>query len=162
MIAPAATAITPEPPGRIGEAILPQDALDYLEALATWRDRRRGELDRLDEAAMASPEAGSSTGVTGDVMLSMALWKAVADRYDLLSATWDSGRVGQAERERLSTLIWGRLDATLDPRLAQRPDVPSSSGALAVSLPEAMRLSDNRRRCDRSTAPAAGPARAGA
>ena len=142
MIAPAATAITPEPPGRIGEAILPQDALNYLEALATWRDRRRGELDRLDEAAMASPEAGSSTGVTGDVMLSMALWKAVADRYDLLSATWDSGRVGQAERERLSTLIWGRLDATLDPRLAQRPDVPSSSGALAVSLPEAMRLSD--------------------
>jgi hypothetical protein len=82
------------------------------------------------------------TGLTGDVMLSMALWKAVADRYDLLMATWDSGRVGQAERERLSTLIWGRLDATLDPRLAQRPDVPSSSGALAVSLPEAMRLSD--------------------
>jgi hypothetical protein len=75
-------------------------------------------------------------------MLSMALWKAVADRHDLLMATWDSGRVGQAERERLSTLIWGRLDATLDPRLAQRPDVPSSSGALAVSLPEAMRLSD--------------------
>jgi hypothetical protein len=72
----------------------------------------------------------------------MALWKAVADRHDLLVATWDSGRVGQAERERLSTLIWGRLDATLDPRLAQRPDVPSSSGALAVSLPEAMRLSD--------------------
>jgi hypothetical protein len=59
-----------------------------------------------------------------------------------LLATWDSGRVGQAELERLSTLIWGRLDATLDPRLAQRPDVPSSSGALAVSLPEAMRLSD--------------------
>ncbi len=142
MIAPAATAITPEPPGRIGEAILPEDALHYLEALAAWRDRRRGELDRLDEAAMASPEGGSATGVTGDVMLSMALWKAVADRYDLLSATWDSGRVGQVERERLSTLIWGRLDATLDPRLAQRPDVPSSSGALAVSLPEAMRLSD--------------------
>jgi hypothetical protein len=75
-------------------------------------------------------------------MLSMALWKAVADRDDLLQATWDSGRVGQTELERLSTLIWGRLDATLDPRLAQRPDVPSSSGALAVSLPEAMRLSD--------------------
>jgi hypothetical protein len=142
VITPAATAITPEPPGRIGEAILPEDAAHYLEALAAWRDMRRGELDRLDDAAMASPEGGSATGVTGDVMLSMALWKAVADRYDLLSATWDSGRVGQAERERLSTLIWGRLDATLDPRLAQRPDVPSSSGALAVSLPEAMRLSD--------------------
>jgi hypothetical protein len=142
VIASAATAITPEPPGRIGEAILPEDALHYLEALDAWREQRKSELDRLDEAAMASPEAGSVSGVTGDVMLSMALWKAVADRYDLLMATWDSGRVGQAERERLSTLIWGRLDATLDPRLAQRPDVPSSSGALAVSLPEAMRLSD--------------------
>lgn len=142
-----ATAITPDPPGRIGSAISSEDALRYLEALGTWRDRRRAELDRLDEAALAAldtEEAGgaASTGLTGDVMLSMALWKAVADRHDLLMATWDSGRVGPAERERLSTLIWGRLDATLDPQLARRPDVPSSSGALAVSLPEAMRLSD--------------------
>ena len=147
VIAPAATAVAPAPPGRIGSAISPEDALRYLEALGTWRDQRRAELDLLDEAALSSPDThspdgGSSTGLTGDVLLSMALWKAVADRHDLLMATWDSGRVGQAERERLSTLIWGRLDATLDPRLAQRPDVPSSSGALAVSLPEAMRLSD--------------------
>jgi len=139
VIAHAATAITPEPPGRIGVAIAPQEALRYLEALGAWRDQRRSELDLLDEAALASPDGDS---VTGDVLLSMALWKAVADRHDLLVATWDSGRVGPAERERLATLIWGRLDATLDPRLAQRPDVPSSSGALAVSLPEAMRLSD--------------------
>jgi len=147
VIAPAATAITPPPPGRIGSAISPEDALRYLEALGAWRDQRRAELDLLDEAALSSPDtsspdSSSSTGLTGDVLLSMALWKAVADRHDLLMATWDSGRVGQAERERLSTLIWGRLDATLDPSLAQRPDVPSSSGALAVSLPEAMRLSD--------------------
>ncbi len=145
VIAPAATAITPAPPGHIGSAISPEDALRYLEALGAWRDQRRAELDLLDEAALSSPEGGSAaglTGLTGDVMLSMALWKAVADRHDLLMATWDSGRVGQSELERLSTLIWGRLDATLDPRLAQRPDVPSSSGALAVSLPEAMRLSD--------------------
>ena len=142
MIASAATAITPQPPGRIGAAVTPEDALGYLEALGAWRDQRRGELDQLDQAAMAAPDGGSATGLTGDVLLSMALWKAVADRHDLLLATWDSGRVGQVERERLSTLIWGRLDATLDPRLAQRPDVPSSSGALAVSLPEAMRLSD--------------------
>lgn len=174
-----ATAITPEPPGRIGSALSPEDALRYLEALGAWRDQRRAELDRLDEAALAADadaeeattSAGSragtageggrggtageggrdgtaaaggtaSTGLTGDVVLSMALWKAVADRHDLLVATWDSGRVGPAERERLSTLIWGRLDATLDPQLARRPDVPSSSGALAVSLAEAMRLSD--------------------
>jgi hypothetical protein len=142
MIASAATAITPAPPGRIGSAITPEDAAHYLEALGAWRDQRRAELDQLDQAAMAAPDGDSATGLTGDVMLSMALWKAVADRHDLLMATWDSGRVGQAELERLSTLIWGRLDATLDPRLAKRPDVPSSSGALAVSLPEAMRLSD--------------------
>ncbi len=143
-MAPVATAITPEPPGSIGSTISAEDALHYLEALGSWRDQRRAELDRLDEAALAAPEAdtASSTGMTGDIMLSMALWKAVADRHDLLVATWDSGRVGPAERERLSTLIWGRLDATLDPQLARRPDVPSSSGALAVSLPEAMRLSD--------------------
>jgi hypothetical protein len=148
MIAATATAVTPTPPGRIGAAISPGDALHYLEALGAWRDQRKGELDLLDEAALNQPDDDSaagmagSTGLTGDIMLSMALWKAVADRHDLLLATWDSGRVGQAELERLSTLIWGRLDATLDPRLAQRPDVPSSSGALAVSLPEAMRLSD--------------------
>jgi hypothetical protein len=148
VIAHADTAVTPEPPGKIGSAISPEDALHYLEALGAWRDQRRAELDRLDEAALNATDADTRTGITGatgltgDVMLSMALWKAVADRHDLLVATWDSGRVGQAERERLTTLIWGRLDATLDPRLAQRPDVPSSSGALAVSLPEAMRLSD--------------------
>ena len=142
----AATVITPEPPGRIGAAISPEDAQLYLEALGGWRDGRRAELDRLDEAALNATDGSSgssgSTGLTGDVLLSMALWKAVADRHDLLVATWDSGRAGRAERERLATLIWGRLDATLDPRLAQRPDVPSSRGALAVSLPEAMRLSD--------------------
>jgi hypothetical protein len=143
--APAATAITPAPPGRIGAAISPEDALGYLEALGAWRDQRRSELDRLDQAALAETDGDKvrgTPGVTDDILLSMALWKAVADRHDLLMATWDSGRVGQAERERLSTLIWGRLNATLDPSLAQRPDVPSSSGALAVSLPEAMRLSD--------------------
>ena len=142
----AATVITPEPPGRIGAAISPEDALHYLEALGAWRDGRRAELERLDEAALNATDGSSgssgTTGLTGDVLLSMALWKAVADRHDLLVATWDSGRAGRAERERLATLIWGRLDATLDPRLAQRPDVPSSRGALAVSLPEAMRLSD--------------------
>ncbi|HEY8621271.1 MAG TPA: hypothetical protein VIM01_14470 [Dermatophilaceae bacterium] len=151
MMVDTATAITPEPPGSIGSAISAQDALHYLEALGTWRDQRRAELDRLDEAALTASDAEQATGtagmtgitgLTGDVMLSMALWKAVADRHDLLVATWDSGRAGPAERERLSTLIWGRLDATLDPQLARRPDVPSSSGALAVSLPEAMRLSD--------------------
>ena len=72
----------------------------------------------------------------------MALWKAVADRYDLLLATWDSGRVGAAERERLATLVWGRLDASLDPRCRRAPARRAAAAALAVSLPEACRLSD--------------------
>ena len=54
MIASAATAITPQPPGRIGAAVTPEDALGYLEALGAWRDQRRGELDQLDQAAMAA------------------------------------------------------------------------------------------------------------
>ena len=59
----------------------------------------------------------------------MALWKAVSDRYELLLATWNSGRVGATELMRMSTLIWGRLDA-------------STASGLSVSLPEACRLSD--------------------
>ncbi|MDO5682856.1 MAG: hypothetical protein Q4G46_08520, partial [Propionibacteriaceae bacterium] len=86
---------------------------------------------------------------TKDMMLSLALWKAVKDRLDLLLATWDSGRVGLTERERMAALIWGRLDATLDPSLLAgraEKDVPEGLGSdvsgLSVSLPEACRLSD--------------------
>jgi hypothetical protein len=73
--------------------------------------------------------------------LSMALWKAVADRQQLLLAVWDGGRVLVAERERLATLVWGRLDATLDPAVVAK-GTKATAGALAVSLPEACRLSD--------------------
>ena len=73
----------------------------------------------------------------------MALWKAVADRHDLLVATWDSGRVGPTELARLSTLVWGRLDALPRPPIILCSDTPPvPAGALAVSLPEACRLSD--------------------
>ena len=77
---------------------------------------------------MASPDRDQ---LTGDVALCLTLWKSVSDRHDLLVATWDSGRVGPVERERLSSLIWGRLE-TGDPK----------ASALAVSLPEASRLCD--------------------
>lgn len=117
----------------------------YLEALGRWIEDRRQELDQLDQAALAAPAKGQAQGgggsVTGDIMLSLALWKAVSDRYELLVALWDSGRVGLTERERMSALIWGRLDATMDPGLISRSTVPGDS-ALAVSLPEACRLSD--------------------
>ncbi len=138
MIAGSTVATAPAAPGRLGHAMSSRDAVRYLEELGSWRDRRKTELDQLDEAAL---QATDQSSYTADMLLSMALWKAVADRYDLLVATWDSGRVGQAEQERLSTLVWGRLDATR--HLPDGAGVPSgSTGALAVSLPEACRLSD--------------------
>ncbi len=118
----------PAAPGAMGEDVAPERLLAYLGELGTWRDRRRVELDALDEAGLRSPERDA---LTPDVMLSMALWQAVAQRHDLLVATWDSGRVLEAERRRIVTLIWGRLD--------QRA---ADGNALAVSLPEACRLSD--------------------
>jgi len=136
MTAPTVASTAPEPVGRLGVPIAAQDALAYLEALGAWRDQRRAELARLDEAALASPERDA---LTGDVQLSMALWQSVSERYDLLLTTWDSGRAGVAERERLSALIWGRLDTTVDPATTGR-QLPA--GALSVSLPEACRLSD--------------------
>lgn len=119
----------PPPPGRIGSQVAAKDLLDYLDALGTWRDRRRTELAELDQAALHAPDAES---LNGDVVLSMAVWKAVSDRYELLLVTWDSGRVGPTESERLSTLIWGGLDT----------GGGAGSGSLAVSLPEACTLSD--------------------
>jgi hypothetical protein len=144
VIAATHSATAPAAPGRLGHPLGTQEALHYLEALATWRSQRKAELDLLDQAALDAPD---ESAYTGDLLLSMALWKAVADRHDLLVATWDSGRVGRAELERLSTLVWGRLDATLAPRSQGTPDAATSgagapAGALAVSLPEACRLSD--------------------
>jgi hypothetical protein len=130
------SATAPAAPGRLGQALVAQDALHYLGALTTWRDERKAELDLLDDVALGAEDAAA---YTGDLLLSMALWKAVADRLDLLVATWDSGRVGSTELERLSTLVWGRLDATTAARAASAAGAPS---ALAVSLPEACRLSD--------------------
>lgn len=121
-------AIAPQAPGAMGEDVAAEVLLAYLDELGTWRDRRRVELDELDEACLRSPERDA---LTPDILLSMALWQAVAQRHDLLVATWDSGRVLAAERRRLTTLIWGRLD--------QRA---AAGNALAVSLPEACRLSD--------------------
>jgi hypothetical protein len=116
----------PVAPGRMGSALEPQAAQTYLDELGRWRDGRRHELDELDKAAL---QASTGSSVTGDILLSMALWKAVADRYELLLATWNSARVGVTELTRLSTLIWGRLDT-------------GTASGLSVSLPEACRLSD--------------------
>jgi hypothetical protein len=131
----------PEAPGRLGEPVEVMAMQAYLTDLDSWVRYRRDELDELDAAALSSPRKDE---LTDDMTLSMALWKAVSDRLQLLLAVWGGGRVLEPERERLATLIHGRLDATLDPAvLAKGGQHPgTTAGALAVSLPEACRLSD--------------------
>jgi hypothetical protein len=124
---PVTSVTAPDAPARMGEPVEPTAMLRYLEALGAWRDARRQELDELDRLALASPD---SAALAPDVTLAMALWQAVAVRYGELEKVWDSGRVGIVERQRLSALVWGRLDAA------------GTGASLAVSLPEACRLSD--------------------
>jgi hypothetical protein len=118
--------LAPVPPGRPGQTASQPDLLAYLDALRRWVVRRRAELDVLDRGALAAPDKDS---YTNDITLSMALWQAVSSRNDELVKIWDSGRVGRGEREQLTRLVWGRLDAGL-------------GAGLAVSLVEACRLSD--------------------
>ncbi|MEJ2578564.1 MAG: hypothetical protein P8Z68_05635, partial [Kineosporiaceae bacterium] len=125
----------PAAPGRLGAVIPVAPLRDYLDALGRWRDGRRIELDRLDEAARAATDPDS---FTGDVTLSMALWQAVSDRYELLVQEWDSGRADDTARERLSRLIWGRLDAST----GAAPAALGGFTGFGVSLVEACRLSD--------------------
>lgn len=136
----------PVAPGRLGEQLDPAATQVYLADLDTWVQDRRADLDEIDQQALASPDG---TRLTSDLTLALALWKAVADRLRLLVATWDGGRVGPKERERLSVLVWGRLDTTFDggglagPAAATSPSsTTSGAGSLAVSLPEACRLVD--------------------
>ncbi|MBD5787211.1 hypothetical protein IF650_13590 [Cellulosimicrobium terreum] len=115
----------PEAPGRLGEAIPSPELLAYLGALETWLDERRTELDRLDAAAQA---AATPDVYTADLVLALTLWQAIRSRGDEMRVVWDSGRVDAVAREKLSQLIWGRLD--------------SGSGAALVSLVEAVKLCD--------------------
>ncbi|MBN9106352.1 MAG: hypothetical protein J0I14_15285 [Propionibacteriaceae bacterium] len=122
------SASSPAAPGQLGVAATPQQLLDYLGRLDAWLAERRAELDALDAQILAT---GRQSELTGDMSLAMALWQAAKTRQGLLLATWDSGRVGQQELEKLSSLIWGRLDAA-------GGTLPSAG----VSLPEAGRLCD--------------------
>jgi hypothetical protein len=128
-VATGAVASTPVAPGRLGEAIEQRALFDYLAALAQWVDRTARELARLDAAALASPQADA---YTADVVLAQSLRQAVTVRLGELEEVWDSGRVGAAERERMSVLIWGRLDTS----------AAGSAASAAVSLVEAVRLCD--------------------
>ncbi|GAA1180713.1 hypothetical protein GCM10009584_23400 [Ornithinimicrobium humiphilum] len=127
-------AVAPPAPGSLGTDVPAPELLRYLDAMLRWRDQRRSELEALDRAAMELPDPQERISVTPDVTLSMTLWQAVADRLELLLATWDDGRVGEHERRRITTLVWGTLE---------QPGSRAGAQALAVSLPEACRLSDS-------------------
>ncbi len=121
----------PAAPGQLGVAATVQQLMTYLGELDAWLSQRRDELSALDAQII---DSGRQAELTSDMALALALWQAAKTRQNLLLSTWDSGRVGQQERERLSALIWGRLD-TANAGLAQLQ-------SMSVSLPEAGRLCD--------------------
>lgn len=112
----------PPPPGPLGSAPEPAALAAYLTGLEGWVRGRRAELDDLDAAALAS---GRGAEVATDMALALSLWKAVSDRYAAMWATWDGGRVLEAERAKVTALVWTRLDGA------------------GASVPEACRLSDS-------------------
>ena len=125
------TTTSPAAPGQLGVAARPADVMAYLGKLDAWLGERRAELDSLDAQIVSS---GRQAELTGDMALALALWQAAKTRQNLLLASWDSGRVGPQELERISALIWGRLD-TAGAQVAQLQ-------SMSVSLPEAGRLCD--------------------
>ncbi|MGC5583474.1 hypothetical protein [Ornithinimicrobium sp. W1665] len=121
-------AVAPTPPTGPGEQ--PEDrAVDhYLSELARWRMRRQHELSALDELTRTHPDRDA---LNEDITASMTLYHAIAQRHDLLLATWEDARDGDGEREWVSTLLWGVLEM---------PD--GDPQALALALPDALRMSD--------------------
>lgn len=121
-------AVAPTPPAGPGD--LPEDGtIDrYLSELGRWRMRREHELRALDELTRTHDDRDA---LNEDITSSMTLWHAVAQRHDLLLTTWESATDGDGERDWVAQLIWGVLEM---------PD--GDAQALAVPLPEAMRLSD--------------------
>ena len=92
----------------MGQAAQPAPLQAYLGELDGWIRGRKTELDDLDASGPRRP-AGAPRS-RADMALSLAIWKAVSDRYQVLWTTWDGGRVLQAEREKITSLIWSRLD----------------------------------------------------
>lgn len=117
----------PVAPGRLGEAVPQRELFEYLAALTRWLERTSRELADVDAAALASPQSES---YTADVVLAQSLRESVTRRLAELETVWDSGRVDIVARERMSQLIWGRLDSS----------GAGNAGSVAVSLVEAVRL----------------------
>ena len=116
-------------PGSLGRAADAPSLLAFLVDLDAWSRQRRTELDQLDPDSLdPAPWTPAELALRDDLVLAMGLWQAVRSRADELHRTWDSGRVGQVEREQMTALVWGRLD--------------TGTGAGTLSLLEAARLCD--------------------
>ena len=122
-------AAAPEPSGSPGEPAGDHELEVYLQELGRWRLRREHELTAIDAATRTHDDRES---LNAHVTESMKLWHAVAQRHDLLLSTWDDGGTSADTRLVLNQLIWGLLE---------QPDGDAQS--LALSLPEATRLSDS-------------------
>jgi len=136
-IASPANVVAPIAPGSLGVPIQAGEAQTYLNALRQWVAQRRADLGEVDRAILRLTPA-EQTAITTDLTVALTFWKAVSDRLTLLETTFDGGRVGPKEAERLSTLVHGRLDSNTTEHLS----LPAS-GSVAVSLPEACRLLDS-------------------
>ncbi|MGD8200686.1 hypothetical protein ACQE98_08490 [Ornithinimicrobium sp. W1679] len=121
-------AVAPTPPTGPGEEPEDRAVEHYLSELARWRMRREHELSALDELTRTHLDRDA---LNEDVTASMTLYHAIAQRHDLLLATWEDARDGDGEREWVSTLLWGVLEM---------PD--GDPHALALALPDALRMSD--------------------
>ena len=71
-----------------------------------------------------SQPLGRWSGHTAEVMETFACLAGEGPE-DLMEVTFDNGRVGAKEAERISALIWGRLD--VEPRSAAGSLAPSAT-----------------------------------
>jgi hypothetical protein len=100
----------------------------YLSELARWRIHRDHELRALDALTRTHADRDD---LNTDITFSMTLWHSIVQRHDLLLSTWEDTKEGNGQREWVARLIWGVLE------------LPDGDGqALAIALPEALRLSD--------------------
>lgn len=129
----------PPPPAGPGEQPDPGAISRYVAELARWRLRRDHELRALDDLARTHDDRHL---LHGEITAAMTLFHAISQRHDLLIATWGAGETGGREHDYrqgpgedargwVSQLVWGVLEL---------PD--GDAGALALPLPDALRLSD--------------------
>lgn len=125
----------PPPPAGPGESPEVGAINRYVSEIARWRLHRDHELQAIDEVTRTHDDRDA---LTAEITTAMTLFHAIAQRHDLLLATWGDGNDptvkgnGDEARDWVSQLVWGVLEL---------PD--GDAEALAMPLPDALRLSDS-------------------